>query len=171
MNIIKKITSLALLGVLFVSCKKEVGPLSDVKPAIPVTVTNAIAFRPEPTVATSLAAGGIIQITLSIPANSGRTIKEVAVATSTTTSTVNTYSAIQSTGTTGFYTGSPFAASGTSFTFNTTIAQYFVVNPVVVATNPAAAANVELARRFYFKITLDDNSVIISEPVRVLVLA
>ena len=173
MNLIKKITPLALVIALFTSCEDEVGPLTDIKPPIPVTVTNAFAYRPDPTVTSSLAGGGTIQIILSIPASSGRTIKEVAVATSTTTVTTNTYSAIQSTGTTGFYTGSPFTASGTSFTFNTTIAQYFVVNPPTAATgtNPPALANVELARRFYFKVTLDDNSVIITQPIRVLVLA
>ena len=166
MNLIKKITSLALVVALFTSCEDEVGPLTDLKPGIPITVTNAFAYRPDPTVTTSLAGGGAIQITLSIPANSGRTIKEVKVATNTT------YTAIQSGGTTGFYT-TPIVipASGTTFTFNTTVAQYFVINPVSPTTNPAAAANVELARRFYFHITLDDNSVIITQPIRVLVLA
>ena len=173
MNLIKKITFLALVVTTFTSCEDEVGPLTDIRPAIPVTVTNAFAYRPEPTVTTSLAGGGNIQIILSIPASSGRTIKEVAVATSTTTTTTNTYTAIQSTGTTGFWTGSPFAASGTTFTFNTTIAQYFTLNPATATTgtNPPAVANVELARRIYFKLTLDDNSVIIAQPVRVLVLA
>lgn len=161
MNIIKKLTGLVLASTLFMSCEDEVGPLSDIRPAVPVTVTNAMAYRPEPTVSTSIAGGGVIQIVLSIPANSGRTIKEVKIAANTT------YTAIQSTGTTGFYTSAPIAASGTTFTFNTTIAQYFTVHPPVAAT----PANAELARRFYFKITLDDNSVIISEPVRVLVLA
>ena len=164
-NIIKKISGLILLAILFSSCKKEEGPLTDIKPVIPVTVTNAMAWRPDPTVSASLSGGGAITITLSIPASSGRTIKEITkVATSTN------YSQIQSTGTAGFYTAAPIAVNATSYTFNTSITEYFVKNPVS-ASNPAATANAELARRFYFLITLDDGSVIVTEPVRILVLA
>lgn len=133
MNMIRKIAGLALTVSLIIGCKKEVGPLSDIIPDIPVTVTNAIAYRPDPAVSTSLAGGGNIQIILSIPESSGRTIKEVKIATNTS------YSAIQSTGTTGFYTTAPIAASGTTFTFNTTIAQYFVINPLNPISNPAAS--------------------------------
>jgi hypothetical protein len=49
------------------------------------------------------------------------------------------------------------------------LTQYFTVYPVS-DSNPAAKPNVELADRFYFKVTLNDNTVIITEPVRVLVL-
>jgi hypothetical protein len=145
--------------------KQDIDPLADTRPAVPVSITNATEFRPDPTVTTSLAGGGSIQITLSIPPQAGRTIKEITkIATSTS------YTQIQSTAATGFYTASPIAVNGTSFTFNTSITEYFSKNPVS-ASNPAAKANTELARRFYFLITLDDGSKLVTMPVRVLVLA
>lgn len=159
---IKKLAGLILITTLFFGCEKETGPLSDIKPAIPVTVANAAAYRPDPTVTTSISGGGAIQIVLSIPASSGKTIKEITNVVGNTS-----YTAVQATG--GSYVPVPITASGTTVTFNTSLAQYFTVYPVS-SSNPAAAANVELARRFYFKITLSDNTEIITEPVRVLVL-
>jgi hypothetical protein len=162
----KKLTWLFFFTILFTSCEKEVGPLTDVKPAVPVTVSNAEAFRPDPTVTTSLSGGGAITITLNIPSASGRTIKEITKVAASTS-----YSAIQGIGTNiVYYTPDPIAGTGTTATFTTSLTQYFTKHPVS-STNPAAAANTELARRFYFLITLDDNSVIVSEPVRVLVLS
>jgi hypothetical protein len=156
---------------LLISCTKQSRdsgpfPLSDIKPAIPVTVQNAAAYRPEPTVTTSISGGGAIQIVLTIPASSKRSIKEI---TKIATPAASTYTQIQSTGTTGFYNTAPIAGAGTSVTFNTSLTEYFVKNPVS-SSNPAAKANTELARRFYFLVTLDDSSIIITEPVRVLAL-
>jgi hypothetical protein len=159
---LKILTAVILFTAVMVSCKKETGPLSDLKPAIAVTVSNAEAFRPDPTVTASISGGGAIKIILNIPAGSGRAIKEITNVVANTS-----YTAVQATG--GSYVPVPIAGSGTSVTFNTTLAQYFTVHPVS-ASNPAAAANTELARRFYFAITLDDNSVVISTPVRILVL-
>ena len=163
-----KFLSFLFLTVLMMSCKKEdFNGLSDVRPAVPVTVTNAIDFRPEPTVSTSIGAGGAIQIVLAIPASSGKKIKEITKIAANTT-----YTQIQSTGTTGFYTTTPpFApipVNALTYTFNTTLAEYVVKGP---GTIPAVSTTVgtELAKRFYFLITLDDGSVIIPEPVRVLV--
>jgi len=165
-QIINKITFLLFPFLFLVSCtKQKFGPLSDVRPSIPVTVQNAIDYRPEPTVSTSLSGGGNITITLTIPANSGRTIKEVTKVAASTS-----YTKIQSTSTTGFYTTAPIPGNGTSVTFTTSVTEYFSKNPVS-SSNPAAKANNELAFRFYFMITLDDGSVIIPEPVRVLVLS
>ncbi|MEP6711177.1 MAG: hypothetical protein ABJA37_02120 [Ferruginibacter sp.] len=157
--------SFLLLTVIMISCKKEdFNGLSDIRPAVPVTVTNAIDFRPEPTVSTSIGGGGAIQIILAIPASTGRTIKEITkVATSTS------YTQIQSMGTTGFYTSAPIPVNSTTYTFNTTLAEYVVKGP---GTIPPVSATVgtELAKRFYFLITLDDGSQIIPESVRVLVM-
>ena len=162
---IKKIAGIILLTAVFTSCKKEIGPLSDIKPAIAVTVTNAEAYRPDPTVTTSLSGGGSIQVVLSIPANSGRKIKEISKAIASTT-----YSAIQGIGTgIVYYNSAPIPATGTTVTFTTSITEYFAKNAVSTA-NPAAKADTELARRFYFLVTLDDNTVIIPQPVRILVL-
>jgi len=154
--------------VIMIGCKKQdFNGLSDSRPAVPVTVTNAIDYRPEPTVSTSIGAGGAIQIILSIPASTGRTIKEITrIAASTT------YSAIQSTGATGFYTTAasftPIAVNATTYTFNTTLAEYVVKGPGTIPT-VSATVGTELAKRFYFLLTLDDGTVIIPESVRVLV--
>jgi hypothetical protein len=144
------------------SCKKEdFNGLSDVRPAVPVTVTNAIDFRPEPTVSTSIAAGGAIQIVLAIPSSSGRTIKEITrIAASTT------YTKVQ--GTVGLYNLTAIQVGAITYTFNTTLAEYVVKGPGTIPV-VSTTAGTELANRFYFMLTLDDGSVIIPEPVRVLV--
>ena len=164
-HIIKNISGVLLAAVLFTSCDKETGPLTDIIPGVPVTVSNAMAYRPDPTVSTTLATSdSIITITLSIPTSAKRTITaltKVALSTS--------YAQIQSTGTTGFYPYGTTTLGGTTATFKTTVREYFLNKPVS-PTNPAAAANKELAFRYYFKVTLDDGSVVIPQPVRVLVL-
>jgi hypothetical protein len=161
-KLIKNLSYIFLLVFLIGGCKKEdFNGLSDLRPTIPVIVTNAIDYRPDPTVSTSKAAGGNIQIVLSIPASSGRTIKEISKIAASTT-----YSAIQSTGTTGFYTTAPIAVNSTTATFNTSVAEYVTKGPGTVPTT----TNTELAKRFYFLLTLDDGTTIISQPVRVLYL-
>jgi hypothetical protein len=161
-KLIKNLSYIFLLVFLIASCKKEdFNGLSDLRPTIPVIVTNAIDYRPDPTVSTSKAAGGNIQIVLSIPASSGRTIKEISKIAASTT-----YSAIQSTGTTGFYTTAPIAVNSTTATFNTSVAEYVTKGPGTVPTT----TDTELAKRFYFLLTLDDGTTIIPQPVRVLYL-
>lgn len=159
---IKSLLFLLLTTVLMVSCKKDdFNGLSDVRPTVPVTVPNAVDYRPEPTVRTSISGGGAIQIILAIPASSGRTIKEITrIAASTT------YSKVQ--GTTGLYNAAPIAVNAITYTFNTTLAEYVVKGPGTIPT-VSTTAGTELANRFYFMITLDDGSVLIPEPVRVLV--
>ena len=156
-----KIIAALLSAIVLLSCtKQDVGPLTDNRPKVPVTVQNAIDYRPDPTVSSSKAAGGAITIVLAVPANSGRTIKEITKVAASTT-----YTQIQSTGSTGFYNSAPIPGSGATTTFNTSLAEYVVKGPGSIA-----ASNTELAKRFYFLVTLDDGSVIITEPVRVLVL-
>jgi hypothetical protein len=157
-----KFLSFLFLTVSMISCKKEgFNGLSDVRPDVPVTVSNAIDFRPEPTVSTSISGGGVIKITLEIPANKGRTIKEI-----TKIAAATTYTKIQ--GTTGLYNSAAIPVNATTYTFNTTLAEYVVKGPGVI---PAVSTTVgtELANRFYFMLTLDDGSVIIPTSVRVLV--
>jgi hypothetical protein len=164
---IKNSFCLLLFVAVLASCTKTkgFGPKSTSEPSIPVTVTNAADYRPEPTVTTSLSGTGAIQIVLSIPASSGRTIKEI-----TKVALATSYAPIQSTGATGFYNTAPYSASGTTATFNSSITEYFA-HKAQSSTNPAAKANTELTFRFYFLLTLDDGSVIVTEPVRVLVLS
>jgi hypothetical protein len=159
-------TTLAIICLaLMTSCHKQViGPLTDKIPNVPVLVTNAFDYRPQPTVKTSKAAGGIITITMEIPASTGRKIKEITrVAASTTYSAVQTATTVS---TNGLYITGPVVASGpTTVTFTTSIAEY----AAKTGTSAAPPSNAELGRLFYFIITLDDNTVIITDPVRVFV--
>jgi hypothetical protein len=131
--------------------------------ANPILVTNAVDYRPDPTVSTSLGGDSSITITLSLSGTSGRSLKEITKVAGSTS-----YGAIQSS-TTKFYNSAPIPASGNSVTFKTSIAEYFQHYPVSSA-NPKATANVELSNRFYFLITLDDGTIVYPTPVRVLVL-
>jgi hypothetical protein len=159
-----KFLSLLFLAGLMISCKKEdFNGISDVRPDVPVTVTNAIDYRPEPTVGTSISAGGGIQITLAIPASSGRTIKEITKVAASTD-----YKQIQSTGSTGWYTSAPIPVNGITYTFSTSLAEYVVKGPGTIPS-VSTTTGTELAKRFYFLITLDNGEVLVPEPVRVLV--
>jgi hypothetical protein len=162
---IKRASAIVLLVTLLASCTKLKGfsNNTDNRPTVPVTVQNATDYRPDPTVTVSLAGTGAIQIVLSIPASSGRTIKEI-----THVAASSSYTKIQ--GSSGFYNAAPIPGTGTTVTFTTSLTEYFSKIPVS-SSNPAAKANVELANRFYFLVTLDDNSTIIVDPVRILVLA
>ncbi len=153
-------------GMIINGCsKQETDPLLDLRPAVPVSITNATEFRPDPTVTTSMAAGGNIQVVLSIPSQSGRMIKEI-----TRIAAATSYTKIQSGGSTGYYENAPIPVNGTTYTYSTTVSDYFVKFPVS-GTNPAAKTNSELGLRLYFLITLDDNSQVVTTPVRILVLA
>jgi hypothetical protein len=153
----------AFLSGTFFSCSKKdsVGVNAANIPAIPVTVQNAMAYRPDATVSTSKAAGGSIQIILSIPSTSGHTIKEITKVAASTS-----YTQIQSSGSTGFYNTAPIPANGTTATFNTTLTEYAAK---AGGTQPFAS-NAELAKKFYFLVTLDDGSTIVTSSVKVLVL-
>jgi hypothetical protein len=146
------------------SCSKQAtNPLLDLRPDVPVTITNATDYRPDPTVTTTIG-GGAIQITLSIPAQSGRTIAEITKIASSTS-----YTKIQGGGTSGFYSATPIPVNNITYTYNTSLTEYFTKNPVSTS-NPAAKANTELGLRFYFLLTLDNGSKLVTMPVRVLVL-
>ena len=157
------ILAVAALG----GCNKQkgIGPnYSDYNTAAtPVTVTNAVDYRPDPTVTTSLSGDSSITITLSLTSTNGRSLKQITEIAGSTS-----YGAIQ-TATTKFYNSAPIPATGNSATFKTSIAEYFQ-HYAVSSANPKATANVELANRFYFQLTLDDGSLVYPTPVRVLVL-
>jgi len=150
---------------IFSGCKKDdFNFLSTSYPDVPVTVTNLYGmYNGVPTVSTSLSGGGAITITLSIPAGSGRTLKEiprVAVA-----STPNNYKVVEVT--TGLYNTAPLAATGTSFTFTTSLAEFTTKTGISVTTGGTATSF--LSRYFYFLITLDNGQQLIPVPVRVYV--
>src|SRR5678809_1075769 len=81
---------ISLIAILiFAGCKKEgFDGMTASHPDIPVTISNLYGtFNGVPTVSTSLSGGGVINITLNIPAGTGRTIKEITrVGISNTTS-------------------------------------------------------------------------------------
>jgi hypothetical protein len=160
--------ALFVATVLLAGCTKQqgLGPnYSDYNPpAAPITVTNAVDYRPDPTVTTSLSGDSSITITMALTGNSGKTMTQITYVIGSTS-----YAAIQSP-TSKWYNSAPIAATNNSVTFKTSIAEYFKNYPVKAGTNPAATANVELANRFYFSIMLSDGSVVYPTPVRVLVL-
>ena len=167
MNQFKKISAGILIATIFIAgCKKETGPLSDIRPVTPVTVNNAVAYRPEPTVGVSrsivVSPGvvGPIEVVLSIPASSLRSISAITRVVASTN-----YAQIQNSDTTGIYRSTPIVGSGKTVTFKTTLTEYTAKTGQAIP-----ASNTELVRRFYFLVTLDDNSTIVTEAVRVLVL-
>ncbi|WP_080053903.1 hypothetical protein [Spirosoma aerolatum] len=149
------------------SCKDDLvysDLVRDNRPAIPVTFPGTTTYGFNPFIISSLAAGGPIQFTLSIPASSGRTIKEITKVlgggTGITIGNLNsgTYA-------TTLLNSAPIAGSGTTAVFTTTIADFKKKYPSV-ATAPVALPNYTEIQ-FLFLITLDDGTQIIPEPVRV----
>ena len=163
---ILNIVSVIVAALVVTSCGKQaIDPLMDARPDVPVTFTNAVEYRPDPTIYCSLK-DSVIQITMSVP--NGQTIAEISkIATSTS------YTKIQSSSATGWYVATPIQVGGSTYTYNTSLKQYFTINPATAATgaNPPAKAEAELGLRFYFLIKLSDGTVIIPTPVRVLVKA
>ena len=154
-------------AVLFITagCKKdEFNFLSSSYPDIPVTVSNLYGtYNGVPTVSTSLSGGGAITITMSIPAESGRTIREITRV--GFSNTIANYKVIEVP--TGLYNTSPIAGSGTTVTFSTTLTEYTAKTGLAVTTSGAATSF--LGRYFYFLITLDNGQQLIPLPVRVYV--
>lgn len=164
-NIVFKSFLVLALSVACFSCKKddELNELvRDNRPAVPVTFPGATTFGFNPYIETSIAAGGRITFTLSIPASSGRTIREItkvaAGATDINASDLNSPS----------YISAPIPGNGTTAVFTTTIAE-FRTRRTTVPTAPVALPNFrEIA--FIFLVTLDDGTQIVTQQVRVRIL-
>lgn len=179
MKIYTGYTLAVVLALFFTACTKtkDFNGLSDNKPAVPVTVSNATDFRPGPAVRASLSGGGKIRIDFSIPASSGRTIKEI-----TQIAVSSSYAAVQNatppkTGyTTWAYNNSVSASPGMGTnvplpgaTFSTTLAAYSAYYKALISTNLVIKTNTELPAPFYFIITLDNGAQLLPQPVKVLV--
>jgi hypothetical protein len=166
MNNIRSFRLLFLAAVMLTACSKQSGFGPNYTaynpPAVPVTVTNAIDYRPDPTVSTSLSGDSSITITLAIPAGV-RTIKEITKVTSS-----SSYLSVQ-TSTAAAYNAAPIPGSGTTVTFTSSLDEYYAKNGLSFAKSPPKP-NTELANHFYFEITLDDGTIVYTTPVRVLVL-
>jgi hypothetical protein len=160
-----KYSFLILIAILlFTSCTKDgFGPLTDVRPIIPVTVANAVDFRPGPTVSASRATNNF-SIILEIPAESGRTIKEITKVAATAGSSAPLF------GTTGLYNTAVLAGTNSNkITFTTSLTEYAAKTGVAVPANNPPTNGIELTRQFYFLVTLDNNETIVTQQVRVLV--
>lgn len=157
----------ALLIVSSFACKDDYQYselVRDNRPAVPVTFPGTTTFGFNPFVLTSLSAGGAIKFTLSIPASSGRTIKEITKVAAGATG-INVATLNNSPG----YNSAPIAASGTTVDFTTTIAEFKAKRPTV-STAVAALPNYN-ELQFIFLITLDDGTQIVTEPVRARIVA
>ncbi|GAB4004417.1 hypothetical protein GCM10028808_02120 [Spirosoma migulaei] len=167
--LIKGLFLVLLAGSSF-SCKDDYiysDLVRDNRPAIPVSFPGTTTYGFNPFITTSIAAGGPIEFTLSIPASSGRTIKEitriVGGATGINVATLNAATA------TSAYNAAPIAGTGTTAVFTTTLAAFKTKYPTV-ATAPVALPNYTEIQ-FLFLVTLDDGTQIVPEPVRVRILA
>lgn len=168
-NLIKCLV-LVLVASSSFSCKDDYvysDLVRDNRPTIPVTFPGTTSYGFNPFITSSLAAGGPIQFTLSIPASSGRTIKEITKivggATGINIATLNAATA------TTAYNAAPIAGTGTTVVFTTTMADFKAKYPTV-ATAPVALPNYTEIQ-FIFLVTLDDGTQIVPEPVRVRVVA
>lgn len=158
----KHIIYILIAVVMISSCKKtDLNPLNDFRPAIPVTVSNVFDFRPSPTVKASKAENKIT-ITLQIPSNSGRTIKEITKVAASTSANFTVIQTATTVGTSGLYTLTPIPGSGNTATFTTTFDEY---KAKTGAATPAS--NALLGRDFFFVVTLDDGQTIIPQSIRV----
>jgi len=162
-HIIQKYSHLLLLTAMIAGCTKQKGFGPNYSGynggIVPVEITNSIANRPDPTVTASIGGDSSITMIMSIPSTSGRTIKEI-----TKVATSSSYAAIQSAGATGFYPTPAVPGNGTTVTFKTFLGVYHGIYG-----KESFTLNKELVNRFYFRITLDDGSIIYPTPVRVLV--
>jgi len=127
---------------------------------LPYPIYNGVS-----TVSASLSGGGVLTIALSIPAASGRTIKEitrVGIA-----STPNNYKVVETA--TGLYNSAPIAGSGNSVTFTTSLSEYTSKTGLSVTLSGTATSF--LARYFIFLVTLDNGDQVYPIGVRVYVAA
>lgn len=157
---------LALVAGSSFSCKDDLiysDLVQDRRPAVPVRFPGATTFGFNPFIVSSLATGGKIEFTLSIPASSGRTIKEITKVvgggTGINVATLNAATA------TSAFNPAPIPGSGTTAVFTTTIADFKKKYPTV-GTTPVALPNFTEIQ-FLFLVTLDDGTQIVPEPVRV----
>lgn len=155
---------LATLVVANFACKDDLiysELVRDNRPAVPVTFPNTQTFGGNPWIDVSAAGGGAIKFDLSIPAGSGRTIKEITTvaggATGINVGSLNTAAAKINT--------APIPGTGTTATFNYTLADFakkFPAVSIVPSANPLSPREIA----FIFLVTLDDNSQIVTQQVR-----
>jgi len=145
------------------SCSKDdYDPqLLDLRPAIPVIVTNYTDLRPGFTVQAKRP-DGTFSFDLEIPSSSGRTIKEITKVVAAT-SPSGLFSSAAS------YITAPIPGNGNKVTFASSLAAWKTITGRVLPDPDPNTQVAELPTQFYLRITLDDNSTLITEPLRVLI--
>ncbi|PMD95725.1 hypothetical protein BWI97_14095 [Siphonobacter sp. BAB-5405] len=144
--------------ILLTSCKDDFGTFyEDNRPAVPVTFPGTTTYGFNPYITKSIKdSTSAIEFTLSIPENSGRTIKEITRV-SAGNSSINAGSVANAT-----YIAQPIAGNGTSVKFTTTLVEF---KSKSAANARLVTANGEIA--FMFLVTLDNGETIIPVQVRV----
>lgn len=154
----------AFLGAaFFTSCEKDYTEFySDNKPEIPVTFEGATTHGFNPYIELPVTQDEF-SLTLTIPSNSGRQIKEISKVLAGST-------AINAGGVrAGTYISSPIAGSGNKVTFNTSISEFRAssdANNTLVA-NFLSGSTQQLQIAFMFLVKLDNDQEIIPVPVQV----
>lgn len=156
-----------LVCVSLTSCdKEEFNEFNrDNRPDIPVTFPGTTTYGFNPFITHSISGGGNIEFTMSIPENSGRTIREITKVIAGGTGIQA--GALSPTSTAAAYNTAPIPGNGTTVTFTTTLEEFRARTPA--ATAALAVAGGEIA--FMFLITLDNNEQIIPVQVRVRLVA
>ncbi len=163
-QILIKSLLLAMLAGANFACKDDLiysDLVQDRRPAVPVTFANATTFGSNPFIIVSAGGGGAIKFDLSIPASSGRTIREITTvvggATGINAGSLNS-AALK-------FNTAPIAATGTTATFQTTIADFsrkYAAVSVVPVANPLTPREIA----FIFLVTLDNGDQIVTQQVR-----
>jgi hypothetical protein len=167
-NIFIKI-NIVLIALLTFACgqnESEFGTLvRDNRPAVPVLITGngVFTFGGNPTLPVSVAIGNI-EATISIPASTGRTIKEIK---SIIAGNSVTPGALISPTSVKFNTA-PIPVGGTEYKFSTTLAavkqRYPAVNITPVTLSPPPSPPAYRNVTFLFLVVLDSGDEIVSVP-------
>ena len=149
-----------------VSCSDKWEIVKDSRPDIPVTFDGSTSVGFNPYYSVSFA-GDAFTITLSIPADAKHKIKEitnvVAGATSINVASLTAAASIQ-------YLAAPASVDGVTYTLTTSITEYNTKVAAAAKVNSAPAPGTFTERAFMFKLTMDDDTVIIPEQVRIRVI-
>ena len=155
-----------------ISCQKTEGftSLTDSISELPVAVTNVYDYLPAPTVKASKAENKIT-ITLQLPAEAGRTIKEVtkiAVAGTASYGPIHNGTVVGR-GANQLWSNTPVPVNASTYTFTTTFTEAQAKSPTALGLTWPAASNALLGMDFYFQFKLDNDQLVIPTYVRVFV--
>ncbi|GAB2555408.1 hypothetical protein [Spirosoma aerophilum] len=134
-----------------------------------ITFTNFKYFERIPIGETSIAGGGNISITMTLPEASPRSFKEI---TQVGASTINASLNQNTFKTTANTLASKISVSGKTATFTTTIANYLAFRKLAAMPSTTTGGIVTFSdMQFFFLVTLDDNTTVVPMEYRVRVRA